>query len=298
MPSARYPSVSASWFRPSVLLSALILLTANLCAVGSVDANVPVKDDLQPLTTKGSSEQAYQGRTPQVAAMAEEEEEEEEEAGELPPQEPEEDEAGQDSEPAAEEPAAEEPAAEEPAAEEPAAEEPAAEEPAAAEPAAEEVAAAVRPASGISVYNGTGFHFGEPLNEKGGEGRWFNEGGGIGLLLGPPGSRLLGRVRFAYNAVIDLAGGTRHVAVLSAGVQVELLPDVNKRFGLYVVTDVGITPLFTDMRLYLFADVGPGVRFDVHRRVSLFAEVCALFRYENGFYAGPQFYFGARFALD
>ncbi len=153
-------------------------------------------------------------------------------------------------------------------------------------------------AGGISLYNGTGFHFGEPLNEGGGDGRWFNEGGGLGVVLGAADSRVMGRVRMAYNAVIDLAGGTRHVALLSAGVQVELLPDPSKRFGLYLVTDMGITPLFTDMRLYLFADVGPGVRFDVHERVSLFAEVCALFRYENSFYAGPQFYFGARLAFD
>jgi hypothetical protein len=153
-------------------------------------------------------------------------------------------------------------------------------------------------AGGISLYNGTGFHFGEPLNEAGGEGRWFNEGGGIGVVLGAADSRVMGRVRMAYNAVIDLSGGVRHVALLSAGVQVELLPDPSKRFGLYLVADMGITPLFTDMRLYLFADVGPGVRFDVHERVSLFAEVCALFRYENSFYAGPQFYFGARLAFD
>ena len=162
-------------------------------------------------------------------------------------------------------------------------------------------------AGGISLYNGTGFHFGAPLNEAGGEGRWFNEGGGIGVVLGAADSRILGRVRMAYNAVIDLSGsnavidlsgGTRHVAVLSAGVQIELLPDPSKRFGLYLVADMGITPLFTDMRLYLFGDVGPGVRFDVHERVSLFAEVCALLRYENSFYAGPQFYFGARLAFD
>ena len=153
-------------------------------------------------------------------------------------------------------------------------------------------------AGGISIYNATGFHFGEPLSEEGGQGRWMNEGGGLGVVLGPADSRLLGRLRFAYNAVIDLAGGTRHVAVLSAGVQIELLPDLTKRFGLYLVTDMGITPLFTDMRLYLFADVGPGVRFDLNDRLSLFAEVCALVRYENSFYAGPQFYLGARIAFD
>jgi len=153
-------------------------------------------------------------------------------------------------------------------------------------------------AGGISLYNATGFHFGEPLSEEGGQGRWMNEGGGLGVVLGPADSRLLGRLRFAYNAVIDLAGGTRHVAVLSAGVQIELLPDLTKRFGLYLVTDMGITPLFTDMRLYLFADVGPGVRFDLNDRLSLFAEVCALVRYENSFYAGPQFYLGARIAFD
>jgi hypothetical protein len=157
---------------------------------------------------------------------------------------------------------------------------------------------ALAQAGGISIYNGTGFHFGAPLSEEGGEGRWLNEGGGFGVILGPADSRLLGRMRFAYNAVIDLAGGTRHVALLSAGVQIELLPDVSKRFGVYLATDMGITPLFTDMRLYLFADVGPGVRFDINEKFSLFAEVCALLRYENSFYAGPQFYLGARFSFD
>jgi len=153
-------------------------------------------------------------------------------------------------------------------------------------------------AGGVSLYNATGAHFGQPLSEEGGQGQWFNEGGGVGVVLGPADSRLLGRIRFAYNAVIAGAGGVRHVAVFSAGVHIELLPDPSKRFGFYLAADMGITPLFTDMRLYVFADVGPGVRVDLSPKLSLFAEVCALFRYENSFYAGPQLYLGARFAFD
>ncbi|MBJ93290.1 MAG: hypothetical protein CMP23_02315 [Rickettsiales bacterium] len=153
-------------------------------------------------------------------------------------------------------------------------------------------------AGGISVLNATGFHFGAPLTEEGGEGRWLNQGGAVGVLLGPAKSRMLGRVRVGYNAVINLDGGVRHVGVLSAGLKIELLPELENRFGLYIATDLGITPLFTDMRLYAFGDVGVGIRFNLNEPFSLFAEVCALIRYEDSFYAGPQFFLGARISLD
>jgi|GEM_PF-1531188 len=162
-------------------------------------------------------------------------------------------------------------------------------------------------AGGIGVFNGTGFHAGPALSEAGGTGTWINEGGGFELFLGKRSSRLHGRLRFGYNAVIDvtpLAEGAAaknrvgHSAALSLGAKVELLPDVEKKFGLYVAADIGIAPLVLHLRNYFWVDVGPGVRVNVTEVFGLFAELTGVLRYENGFAGGAQLYLGARFSFD
>lgn len=159
-------------------------------------------------------------------------------------------------------------------------------------------------AGGIGGYNMTGFHFGEALREGGGDGRWLDEGGGIELQLGSRTSRIQGRIRFAYNAIIDLdlvadGGGVQHAGIFSGGAQVQLLPDFDeKAFHLYVAVDVGVSPLVTNGRAFVFVDIGPGVRFDVNERFGLFAEVTGWMRYEKGFYGGPMIFLGARVHLD
>jgi hypothetical protein len=153
-------------------------------------------------------------------------------------------------------------------------------------------------AGGFGFFDATGFHFGRALREGGGSGRWLDQGGGVELFLGDRDRRLHGRLRFAYQAVVDLDGGTRHAGVLSGGVRVELLPDVESKFGFYVAADMGITPIVTHLRAWFFLDAGPGIRVNPVEKFSLFFEAMGLFRYEKGVQGGPIFHLGARFALD
>jgi hypothetical protein len=157
-------------------------------------------------------------------------------------------------------------------------------------------------AGGIGAYNGTGFHFGRALTTTGGQGAWLNEGGGVELLLGRQTSRIHGRLRFAYNAIIDLTEGSevpvRHSAVIGLGAKIELLEDIETPGGLYIAADIGVSPLVTHLRSYFFVDLGAGVRFNPAERVSLFAEVTFLLRFQKVVAAGPMFFFGARVAFD
>ena len=155
-------------------------------------------------------------------------------------------------------------------------------------------------AGGVGFYNGTGFHFGPALTGQGGDGAWLNEGGGVEVLLGRNDGRVHGRLRFAYNAIIDLgdASSVRHSAFLSLGAKIELLDDTTTPFGLYLGTDLGVSPLVTHLRSYFSYSIGPGVRIRPVERLALFAEVALLVRYEKVFAAGPTFFFGARISFD
>ncbi len=163
-------------------------------------------------------------------------------------------------------------------------------------------------AGGVGVFNGTGFHAGPALSEAGGTGTWINQGGGVEIFLGRRDYRLSGRLRFGYNAVIDVtpvaegaSTGSRviHSAALSAGARVELLPDFSeKKFGLYVAADVGVSPLVVHLANYFWADVGPGVRVDVNETFGLFAELTGVVRFQNGFTGGAWLFLGARFTID
>jgi len=162
-------------------------------------------------------------------------------------------------------------------------------------------------AGGIGVFNGTGFHAGPALSEGGGTGTWINQSGGVEIFLGRRDYRLSGRLRFGYNAVIDVSPlaegastGARviHSAALAAGLRVELLPDIEKKFGLYVAGDVGVSPLVLHLANYFWFDVGPGVRLDVNENFGLFAELTGVLRFQNGFTGGAWLYLGARFTFD
>jgi hypothetical protein len=162
-------------------------------------------------------------------------------------------------------------------------------------------------AGGVGVFNGTGFHAGQALSQAGGTGTWINEGGGVELFLGKRDFRLHGRLRFSYNAVIDVtklpegAEATNrvgHSAALSLGAKVELLPDVTTKGGFYLVADIGISPLVKHLRNYFWVDVGPGVRVNVNEVFGLFAELTGVIRYENGFAGGAWLFLGARFSFD
>lgn len=162
-------------------------------------------------------------------------------------------------------------------------------------------------AGGVGFFNGTGFHVGPALSQAGGTGTWIDEGGGVELFLGKRDVRLQGRLRFAYNAVIDVTplpdgieakNRVRHSATLSIGAKVDLLPDVEKPFGFYIAADIGVAPLVRDLANYFWVDVGPGVRVHVNEVFGLFAELTGVVRYQNAFSGGALLFLGARLSFD
>ena len=149
----------------------------------------------------------------------------------------------------------------------------------------------------IGAYGLVGAHFGEALTSAGGVGSWFDFGGGAEIGLASKSGRLAGRIRFAYYGARDEEAVVRHHGVMSAGLSVQLLKDVDKKFGVYALVDMGVSPLVTELRVFVFADVGVGVRYRVADHVELFGEVTAFLRYEKAMYVGPLGLFGARFRL-
>lgn len=153
-------------------------------------------------------------------------------------------------------------------------------------------------AGGVGVFDQTGLHFGEALRDGGGTGKWLDQGGGLEINLGPPASRLSGRLRLSYAAIIDLDGGVQHAGLFSAGVQVELLKDLEKKLGVYALVDLGVSPLVTQIKFFVFADAGVGLRYRITDIVSVFGEVTGMFRYDKSASGGPLLFLGARFAFD
>jgi hypothetical protein len=164
-------------------------------------------------------------------------------------------------------------------------------------------------AGGVGFYGSPGFHAGPALSQAGGTGSWVDLGGGVELFLGKRDSRVHGRLRFGYNGVFDTtplpegveaAPGSRisHSAVISLGAKVELLEDVEKPFGLYIVGDIGVSPLVKHLKNYFWVDVGPGIRVNANDVMSVFAELTGIVRFENGFTGGAQVVAGVRLSFD
>lgn len=142
-----------------------------------------------------------------------------------------------------------------------------------------------------------GLHLGEALTASGGTGTWFDFGGGAEIGLASRRGRLAGRIRVAYYGVRDQDGELRHNGVLSAGMSIQLLKDIERKFGVYAAVDMGVSPLVTELRVFVFADLGVGLRFRPAERVELFAEATAFFRFEKTMSVGPLVFLGARFRL-
>ena len=161
-------------------------------------------------------------------------------------------------------------------------------------------------AGGFGVFDQDGLPFGASVSEDGGAGRWLDQGGGVEILLGYRKTRLTGRVRLSYAAIIDLAprsehrtdSRVEHAGLVSGGVQVELLKDLDRKLGLYLLADLGVAPLVTHLRAFMFADLGVGLRVRPTEVLELFVEATGMFRFDKAAAGGPLLYFGARFALD
>ncbi len=164
-------------------------------------------------------------------------------------------------------------------------------------------------AGGVGFFVSPGFHAGPALSAGGGTGTWADVGGGVELFLGKRDSRVQGRLRFGYNGVMDVtplpegvtaAPGSRvsHSGVLSLGAKIDLLPDVEKPFSVYLVGDLGVSPLVKHLKNYFWVDVGPGVRINANDVLSVFAELTGVVRFENGFTGGALLAAGVRLSFD
>ncbi|MEE2828084.1 MAG: hypothetical protein VX498_02760, partial [Myxococcota bacterium] len=131
-----------------------------------------------------------------------------------------------------------------------------------------------------------GLYFGEALDSEGGNGRWVDFGGGLEVGLGARSGRLHGRLRIAYQGVLDEAGEVRHNGIFSAGLGIQLRKDPLAPLGIYLPLDVGVSPLVTELRVFVFAHGGIGVRYQLGDRLELFGELTALLRFEKGLAAG------------
>lgn len=164
-------------------------------------------------------------------------------------------------------------------------------------------------AGGVGFFVSPGFHAGPALSAAGGTGTWMDVGGGVELFLGKRDSRVHGRLRFAYNGVMDVtplpegveaAPGSRvsHSGVLSLGAKIDLLPEVEKPFSLYIAADVGVSPLVKHIKNYFWVDLGPGIRINANDVLSVFAELTGVVRFENGFSGGALVVAGVRLSFD
>ncbi len=160
-------------------------------------------------------------------------------------------------------------------------------------------------AGGLGVFDITGFHFGGALRDGGGTGKFFNQGAGLEVNLGKANSRVHGRLRLWYQFSMDLdlvsedaSAAFVHTGMFGAGATIQLLPDLDQKFGLYIFTDVGVSPLVRHLRFFVTADVGPAIRYSPNDVVELFAELGGLFRFEKSLSVGPVLHFGARFTFD
>ena len=157
-------------------------------------------------------------------------------------------------------------------------------------------------AGSIGVFDATGFHFGDALTQTGGTGHWMDQGAGAEILLGSQGGRVMGRIRIAYTGIIDVGSGeadVQHAGIVGGGAYVELLKGfADKPVGLYVLADVGVSPLVSHKRAFVFVDVGAGLRVNLNDRLSLFVEASGWMRFEKALGGGPLVFFGARISLD
>ena len=158
--------------------------------------------------------------------------------------------------------------------------------------------AAPAQAGGLGAFNQTGLHFGEALRAGGGTATWLDEGGGVELTLGYEGKRVHARLRLSYTAIVDLGGGVQHAGLFAGGVSIQLLKDLERRLGLYLFVDMGVSPLVTHMRAFVFGDLGVGLSYRVADRVRIFGELAGLVRFEKTVAGGPVLYLGVRFSFD
>jgi len=154
-------------------------------------------------------------------------------------------------------------------------------------------------AGGLGVFDVTGFHAGiDPADAERGGGAWFDQGGGIELLIGPRRSRIAGRARVFYNYVTPTLGNSNHFGVALFGLEVQLLRDLERPWGLHAHLDAGPGFLAIQHEEFGMADLGVGFHRDLADHVTLFAEISGQIRFRHIVWGGAMLTAGLRFPID
>ncbi len=154
-------------------------------------------------------------------------------------------------------------------------------------------------AGGVGVLDMTGFHAGvDPADLEGGGGTWFDQGGGLELWIGAKASRINGRMRVLYNYVTPAEDYASHFALVTFGLEVQLLNNLESPFGLHMHLDLGPAILALQHEEFGMADLGLGIHGDLSEHVTLFAEVSGQMRFRRYVWGGAVFTGGVRFPID
>ncbi len=154
-------------------------------------------------------------------------------------------------------------------------------------------------AGGLGVFDVTGFHAGiDPGDAERGGGAWFDQGGGIELLIGPRQSRIAGRARVFYHFVTPTLGNSTHFGVALFGLEVQLLRDLEKPWGLHAHLDLGPGFLAVQHEEFGMADLGVGIHRDLADHLTLFAEISGQLRFRHLVWGGAVLTAGLRIPID
>ena len=154
-------------------------------------------------------------------------------------------------------------------------------------------------AGGLGVFDMTGFHAGADLSGQAAEsGTWLDQGVGLEILVGSRASRVRGRVRVMFNAVLPAEDHNQYFGIALFGMEIQLLRNLDRPFGLHVLLDLGPAFLAKQHEEFGMAGAGLGIHHDFHPRLGLFAEVSAQIRFRRWVWGGAALTVGLRVPID
>jgi len=154
-------------------------------------------------------------------------------------------------------------------------------------------------AGGLGVVNLTGFHAGaDTADREASNGTWLDQSAGFEVMIGSRASRVGGRVRIVYNYVYPAEAHGRHFGVALFGLEVQLLKDLERPFGIHLHWDIGPSFLAYQHEEYGVAMVGVGLHRDLGEHLVLCAELSGQLRFRKRIWGGAVASLALRFPFD
>ncbi len=154
-------------------------------------------------------------------------------------------------------------------------------------------------AGAIGLVDTTGFHAGiDPRSTDRSTGVWLDQCGGVELLIGSRESRIAGRVRVMVNGVWPAPASSSLFGVALFGLEVQLLRDLTRPWGLHLHADLGPGFLALQHEEFGMADLGMGLHRDLSAHASLFVEIGGQIRFRGDVWGGAVLSAGMRFPID